>query len=552
DILTPDAETIRTLRQSPSSFAWSPKADGTFAYLVSAGGAQQVRVGDARTGRERTILRGLEDFSNLRFATADTLIATATETPEADERGVKRFRDPMDRWTYRRNRSHLHLIGLDGSMQRLTASEPFDDLQDVHPDGTHLLIARSHYAAARRPFRRTELIELEIETLKTRSIADLGWFNSASYAPDGRHALVLGSAALFDGAGSVLAEDRIVNDYDAQAYLMDLESGDAEPLSRDFDPAIQEARWSGDRAFLRVEDQSWVRMVALDPQTQAYETVPSGVDVVHRFDADGGRLAWVGSSMNGPHAVWTSTGGEPQPLVHLSADRFADVRFGDVRDWSFTSKDGDEILGRVYLPPGVDESAAGDYPLIVYYYGGTAPVGRGFGGRYPKELWAAQGFVVYVLQPSGTTGFGQEFAARHVNAWGRQTADEILEGTKLFLEAHPFVDADRVGAIGASYGGFMTMYLQTRSDIFAAAVSHAGISNLASYWGQGWWGYLYSDAASAGSFPWNNKDLYVEQSPIYAADKITTPLLLLHGDADTNVPPVESHQMYTALEVLGK
>ncbi|MEO1369049.1 MAG: prolyl oligopeptidase family serine peptidase, partial [Acidobacteriota bacterium] len=223
-----------------------------------------------------------------------------------------------------------------------------------------------------------------------------------------------------------------------------------------------------------------------------------------------------------------------------------------VRDWSFTSKDGDEILGRVYLPPGADESAAGDYPLIVYYYGGTAPVGRGFGGRYPKELWAAQGFVVYVLQPSGTTGFGQEFAARHVNAWGRQTADEILEGTELFLEAHPFVDPERVGAIGASYGGFMTMYLQTRSDLFAAAVSHAGISNLASYWGQGWWGYLYSDAASAGSFPWNNKELYVEQSPLYAADKITTPLLLLHGDADTNVPPVESHQMYTALEVLGK
>jgi dipeptidyl aminopeptidase/acylaminoacyl peptidase len=156
------------------------------------------------------------------------------------------------------------------------------------------------------------------------------------------------------------------------------------------------------------------------------------------------------------------------------------------------------------------------------------------------------------VQPSGATGFGQEFSARHVGAWGRRTADEIVEGTKRFLDAHPFVDRDKVGCIGASYGGFMTMYLVSHSDLFAAAVSHAGISNLASYWGKGWWGYLYSATASADSFPWNDRDLYIDQSPLYAADKIHTPLLLLYGDQDTNVPPVESHQMYTALKLLGR
>src|SRR5690606_2816347 len=90
------------------------------------------------------------------------------------------------------------------------------------------------------------------------------------------------------------------------------------------------------------------------------------------------------------------------------------------------------------------------------------------------------------------------------------------------------------------------------TDIFAAAISHAGISNLTNYWGVGYWGYLYSSVATANSFPWNRKDIYVENSPIYNADKITTPLLLLHGSADTNVPPGESTTMFTALKLLGK
>lgn len=179
-------------------------------------------------------------------------------------------------------------------------------------------------------------------------------------------------------------------------------------------------------------------------------------------------------------------------------------------------------------------------------------VTRDFGGRYPKNLFAAQGYVVYVLQPSGAPGYGQAFSAYHVNDWGNIVAEEIISGTKAFLDAHPFVDKSRVGCIGASYGGFMTMNLLTKTDIYAAGISHAGISALSSYWGEGFWGYLYSSVASANSFPWNRRDLYVDHSPLFNADKVTTPLLLLHGDSDTNVPRGESDQFYLALKLLGK
>ena len=134
----------------------------------------------------------------------------------------------------------------------------------------------------------------------------------------------------------------------------------------------------------------------------------------------------------------------------------------------------------------------------------------------------------------------------------RNLLHDIIQGVKEFCKQHNFVDAKRVGCIGASYGGFMTEYLQTRTDIFAAAISHAGISNIASYWGGGYWGYSYGETAQYGSFPWNNPDLYVKQSPLFNADKIHTPLLLLHGTADTNVPTNESQQLYTALKILGR
>ncbi|MCD8260880.1 MAG: prolyl oligopeptidase family serine peptidase [Bacteroides sp.] len=190
--------------------------------------------------------------------------------------------------------------------------------------------------------------------------------------------------------------------------------------------------------------------------------------------------------------------------------------------------------------------------MIVYYYGGTSPTGRTLNHPYSMQALAAQGYIVYVLQPSGTIGFGQEFSSSHVNAWRKRTAEDIITGTTQFIEEHPFIDKERVGCIGASYGDFMTQYLQIHTDLFAAAVSHAGISNIVSYWGEGYWGFGYNQVAAADSYPWNNPELYVEQSPLFSADKIHTPLLFLYGADDTNVPIGKSIQMFQALKILGK
>ena len=169
-----------------------------------------------------------------------------------------------------------------------------------------------------------------------------------------------------------------------------------------------------------------------------------------------------------------------------------------------------------------------------------------------SNLYAANGYMVYVLQPSGAVGYGQKFSSLHVNDWGIKVADEIILGVKTLLTEHPYIDPAGVGCTGASYGGFMTMLLTTRTDLFAAAISHAGISDIASHWGQGYYGLGYCSVAAADSYPWNRRDIFVDQSPLFSADKIHTPLLLTHGTVDTNVSSGQSMQIYAALRLLNR
>jgi dipeptidyl aminopeptidase/acylaminoacyl peptidase len=156
---------------------------------------------------------------------------------------------------------------------------------------------------------------------------------------------------------------------------------------------------------------------------------------------------------------------------------------------------------------------------------------------------------VLVINPRGAAGYGDAFADHHAGDWGPAAAADILAGVDDFLAAHPEIDSERIGIYGGSYGGFMTDYLVTETDRFAAAVSMYGISDLATYWGQGTWGWTYGDMSAAGRTPWSDPEYFVAHSPLFRADRVQTPLLLLHGAADVNVPPGESVQLFTALAV---
>lgn len=531
----------------PAQFHWRPDSSA-FAYQSQ----KSVWIQKLDEASPERITIGIEGLRIEGWHPSGTSLLISMETKGSKDReGVKRYRALEDRWSSWRNTSQLGQLEIASGLLQIWTKEAFGaSFQDISEDGKQLLYTTDPPKYDQPPHQASLLKQLDLISGQTQTLGEFGMLNQVRFAPEG-YLLSAGPSA-FDGAGNALPEGRPPNDYDTQLYFWDGQT-QVEALTKFFDPSIQNfALLDQNQILLHVVEQDSKKLYLL--HKGIFRLLQTDVEVVEQFDVSKTKkpkILFTGTSAATPQKVMLmGLHGTAKVWEDTQAETYAQTVFGDVKTWSFTNQVGAEIIGRYYTPPGFSPTET--YPLIVYYYGGTVPVDRQFTGRYPFNLWAAHGYVVYVLQPSGTIGMGQSFSALHVNAWGKRTAEDIVTGTGQFAQAHSFIDTKRIGCIGASYGGFMTMYLITKTASFRAAISHAGISDLSSYWGEGWWGYAYSGIASRGSFPWNKPEFYADVSPLNHADKITTPLLLLHGDADTNVPPGQSHHMYTALKMLGK
>ncbi|WP_105167194.1 alpha/beta hydrolase family protein [Pseudoalteromonas sp. T1lg23B] len=501
------------------------------------------------------ITQAIEGASGFRYFDNSTLIFSWSKNDDSAHKLVKHYRGLEDRWSYARANSQIFLLDLNsGLINALTEGKLSHQLEDHNAQRNTILVSRNLQDYNAPPHMLTELLEINLSDSTQTLLGQYRTFRKARYAKEGIY-LVAGPD-FAQGLGRALPKDMLANNYDGQLYWMDLKGKNHKALSKQFDPSIAAIDvLKNNDVLLKVTDEDRQQLYLFDESKSHFKRVESGFDVVEDFA--------ISRSKNSTLLVTGTQASTPQQLkrIMLKNNRaellwdsktlaYQHTKIAALEEFNFTNQSGVQIKGRVYLPHDLDKTKK--YPALVYYYGGTSPVSRAFTGRYPFNLWAAHGYIVYVLQPTGATGFGQKFSAEHVNAWGAHTAQDIIDGTKAFTQAYPFVDSTKIGNLGASYGGFMTMLLATKTDMFSASIAHAGISNITSYWGQGWWGYLYSGEASKNSFPWNNPTLYSQHSPVFHADKVTTPLLLLHGDADTNVPPGESHNMYTALKLLGK
>lgn len=556
-----DAKQKRTILSEPgdrTQLRWMPKSDLLY-YVADDNDGRTLFTLDPLTAETKIIAEGLPKESfHMAPDEQSVFFSSKKSITISNPGGLKRLIGIDDRQPSYRDRYYLYRHFFDtGLTQQLTFGRKTASLNDVTDDVKYLLFSTSEEDLSERPFRKSSLYMLDLETMTVDTIwKEETYTYSAQFSPDGKQLLIHGAPEAFGGIGLNIKEGQIANSYDTQSFIMNLATRQVEPVTKDFDPTVSAQAWNPQDGYIyyRVEEGDRANVYRYDPRRKKFDKLPLKEDVIRSFNiADNAAWAtYTGVSTSNSNRSYLLNLKTMESILVSDpyAERLNKLQLGEVKDWQFTSSFGDVIEGRYYLPPNFDPEKK--YPLIVYYYGGTSPTSRTFESTYPLHVYAAQDYVVYTLQPSGTTGYGQEFSARHVNAWGDQTAEEIIEGVKAFVATHPFVDGTKIGNIGASYGGFMTQYLITKTDLFSASVSHAGISNITSYWGEGYWGYSYSAGASAGSYPWNNPDLYVKQSPLFHADKINTPLLLLHGTVDTNVPIGESIQMYTALKLLGK
>jgi dipeptidyl aminopeptidase/acylaminoacyl peptidase len=487
-----------------------------------------------------------------------TLIYTLYTEGRKKDAQVYDVKEPDDRQSGWRSRSYLAKFDLaSGVLQPLTFGYHNVYLNDISADSRYLLIGKSEERLTKRPTTLNSYYRLNLNDVSVETLIEKGEFlNSAQFSPDGKSILVSASPEAFNGIGKNVEEGQTPSMIDTQLYLMTLSDKKVRPLTKDFNPNVQSTEWSkvDGNIYFTAEDKDCVHLFQLNPKSGKFTLLKTPEEYIKSFSlaSSAAEMAFSGQSASNADRLYkmNTKALKSQLVDDLSARELKDVELGECKAWNFVNSRGDTLCCRYYLPPHFD--AAKKYPMIVNYYGGCSPTSRMFQSRYPHHVYAAMGYVVLVVNPSGATGFGQKFSARHVNTAGEGVAEDIISSTQAFCDEHAFVNRKKIGCIGASYGGFMTQYLQTKTDLFAAAISHAGISDHTSYWGEGYWGYSYSEVSMANEYPWTNKHLFVDQSPLYNADKIHTPLLFVHGTADNNVPVGESIQLYTALKLLGR
>lgn len=534
--------------------SWMPRSSKLY-YTVATDYGFDLMTIDPASMATNCIAHNIPENEFIFSPTEDYLVFTIKESALKSEGSLIRHASQYDR-VNGRGRSHIAIYSLsDHTTRRLTAGNHSAYLHDISPDGRRLLFATYTTDYSHRQQTYIDLYQLDHTTMDIDTLLSHQWFfGTAQYSPDGTQLVITAGPEAFDGIGLNCGEHKIANDYDSQAYLFDIASRQVKAISRHFDPSLSLIEWNANgNIYFAAQERDVENIYEYNPIRNIFTRLDTETEMTRKpsFTHDAQIMAYLGVGLN--HStrayLYDMRRGRSTLVADPMAPVYANIELGSVEDFEFDYQ-GTDIDGFLCYPPQFDASKR--YPMIVYYYGGTSPSQRWNEYYYGPHLFASRGYVVYVLNPSGTTGYGQEFSARHVNAWGQRTADEIIYGTRLVCREHDFIDSTSIGCIGASYGGFMTQYLQTRTDLFACAVSHAGISNVTSYWGEGFWGVGYNTVAAAESYPWTNPELFTRQGSLFNADKINTPILLLHGNADTNVPIGESIQLYNALKIQNK
>jgi len=546
--------TIRDSSQTPQNLAWSP--DGKFLSGIFPGekNTSDLRLIERKTGQITVLLDDVKGLRNAAWSpTGDFLIYSVTEE--------SRVKDPKRQWLKGlqdqrgSSKTHLFKVMVDSIMRRrLTAGSVSANIFDmrggnpISSDGNRIGFFKRQRDLSQRPFSKTEflLLDLKENTAKNLFAAHFYSYRSASsLSPDGE-------AIYFVGSQSI-GNPGIHNEEDHDLYILSTDTGEIKCLTDKFDPTVDRiALWRNDGTIFFIgKGRGRSQLYQTDSTGKQFKKLKTGVDVVREFDVsvDGSVIVFLGESLQMPARLFVLNVEDKSPRLVYAPDqeRWSDMIYGKVEDFNFKNLRGDTIDGWVYYPINFDSQKK--YPLIVNYYGGASGRTRGFNTGHLQ--YAASGYFVYMLNPSGGTGYGRKFSDLHVNDWGEIVIQDIITGVKEISSAKAFVDSERIGIFGGSYGGTVTMGLTFKSDMFKAAISRYGVSNLASYWGGGY-GMGYGAHAFANSYPWNRQDIYVDRSAVFNADKINTPLLLLHGVDDPNVPVIESDQIFTALSLLGR
>lgn len=267
---------------------------------------------------------------------------------------------------------------------------------------------------------------------------------------------------------------------------------------------------------------------------------------------DGRSLVFTRSSLTMPAEIFTadSDGANVRQITHQNAALLAQLELPAAEAFWFAGAEGTQVQGLLVRPPGFDASKK--YPLLLLVHGGPqGEWGDAWGYRWNPQVMAAQGYVVLMINPRGSFGYGAKFTGEISRDWGGKVYTDLMNGVDAAIAKYPFIDGSRTAAAGGSYGGYMIDWIATHTGRFKCLISHAGPYDAVSMYATE---ELWFNEWEFGGTPWSSPEIYRKWSPSEfgaALGKYKTPTLVIGGELDFRVPYTQDLEFFNSLQRQG-
>ncbi|WP_188456708.1 S9 family peptidase [Virgibacillus oceani] len=451
-------------------------------------------------------------------------------------------------------RAQLVLFNIEEkSFKQLTSNNTDHGYEDISPDGNLVLFSANLDDDA--DYQHTnDLFLLNISTKEVTKLTDgKGAYGNASFSPSGDKIACFGHEYAYSGAtlSELFIFDAVTKERACLSESIDLQLGDVMIGDTRMGQSSAGPVWS------KNEDKLY--LIATDfGATGLYQADLNGnIDVLYKdnnhvfgftYDDNTDTFILGISTPTNPCNYYLLKNSELTRLTNANAQLLDEVSLADPETITVTAEDGWEIQGWLLHPYGYEEKEK--YPLILEIHGGPhAMYGQTF--FHELQLLAAKGYVVLYTNPRGSHGYGQDFVDACRTDYGGSDYTDLMTAVDYALDNYDFIDKDRLGVTGGSYGGFMTNWIVGHTNRFKAAVTQRSISNWLSFYGVSDIGYFFTDW-ELGESRLNNPAKLWEFSPLKYVDNVETPLLIVHGEQDLRCPIEQGEQLFIALKHLKK
>ena len=453
-------------------------------------------------------------------------------------------------------RTHIWTIdAASGEGKQLTDHAVYDEFEPAwSPDGSQIAFQSNR---SENPDFEGEKVDLFIMPAEggefQRVETPVGDINVLSWSRDGKWLAYVGTLGIEDWK-------------DSKLYIVPVDSSEpACNLTADYDihvaawtindmgePEMMPPYWSKDGKYIYFQvathGSTVLKRIRLEDKQLEEVVGEGGVVANFTFDRDEKRLAYFYGTLQDPGQVRVRdlSSGEERTLTNFNEELLAGIELGNVEEVWFKGSDDNDLQGWILTPPGFDPSKK--YPSIMEIHGG--PLTQ-YGKFFMHEFYylASKGYVVYFCNPRGGRGYGEAHATAIHGEWGSVDYADLMAWAD-FMAQKPYIDTERMGVTGGSYGGYMTVWIIGHTDRFKAAVTQRCVSNFVSMWGSSDFNWAFQRELNDKA-PFEDLEKYWKHSPIAYIGNAKTPTLVIHNEFDLRCPIEQGEQVFVALKRLG-